>query len=262
MESCPASLLRCAGSMRSSGYNRGEATLKRPRMSAFKKLVPLHSVPAGDLPDCGLPLPRVFLLSPANMAAIRGQLLLNGSSAFELAQRIRRQGAPIGEVFTFISSLYFRGKLAYAQGFSNPPVGLPGTLIVTSSRGLLPPETIVTLDDLREMSAVPIEPGDARYREPLCRDAGELARLLPAGSKVVLLGSIASRKYVGPLLDVFGAVLLFPREFVGRGDMSRGGLMLRCAEAQRELEYVLVDSAVRRGPRPAKLPSSKGARNC
>jgi len=229
-------------------------------MMAPKKLVSHRSAPGLDLPDCRPRLPRVFLLSPANMGAIRGQLLLNGSSASELAQRIRGQGAPLGEVFTFISSLYFRGKLAYAEGFSNPPAGLPGTLILTSSRGLLPPETVVTLDDLREMSAVPIEPGDARYREPLRRDAHALACRLPTGSKVVLLGSIASRKYVDPLLDVFGAILLFPQEFVGRGDMSRGGLMLRCAEAQRELEYVLVDSAVRRGPRPAKLSPSKGAR--
>jgi hypothetical protein len=230
---------------------------------APRKLVSHPRAPGLDPPDGSPRLPRVFLLSPANMGAIRGQLLLNGSSAFELAQRIRGKGAPLGEVFTFISSLYFRGKLAYAEGFSNPPLGLPGTLILTSSRGLLPPETVVTLDDLREMSAVPIEPGDVRYLKPLRRDADALACRLPTGSKVVLLGSIASRKYVDPLLDIFGTILLFPQEFVGRGDMSRGGLMLRCAEAQRELEYVLVDSAVRRGPRPAKLsPLKRRARNC
>jgi hypothetical protein len=103
------------------------------------------------------------------------------------------------------------------------------------------------------MSAVPIELSDARYREPLWRDASALARLLPTDSEVVLLGSIASRKYVDPLLEVFGTNLVFPQEFVGRGDMSRGGLMLRCAEALRELEYVPVDSAIRRGPRPPNL---------
>ena len=98
---------------------------------------------------------------------------------------------------------------------------------MTTSRGLLPPETIITLDDLLEMSAVPIDPGDARYRKPLCRDARALARVLPAGSQIVLLGSIASGKYVDPLLEIFGANLLFPQQFVGRGDMSRGGLLLR-----------------------------------
>src|SRR5258708_17420654 len=107
---------------------------------------------------------RVFLLSPANTSALRGQLLLNKDSQFELVQRIRRQGAPLGEVFSFISSLYFRGKLAYAKAFSKSTPGVPATLVVTSTRGLLPAESIVTFDDLLEMSAVPIEPSDARYR--------------------------------------------------------------------------------------------------
>lgn len=183
-------------------------------------------------------------------------MLLNRNSEFELAQRIRH-GAPLGELFSFISSLYFRGKLAYAQAFSKSPTGSPATLVMTTSRGLLPPETVITLEDLLEMSAVPIDPGNARYREPLCRDARALARLLPAGSQIVLLGSIASSKYIDPLLEIFGSNLLFPQQFVGRGDMSRGGLMLRCAQAGLELDYVSVDSAVRRGPRPPKLTPNR-----
>jgi len=216
-----------------------------------------------DPSDYRPPLSRVFLLSPANTSAIRGQLLLNRTSEFELAQRIRRQGATLGELFSFISSLYFRGKLAYAEAFSRSAAGVPSTLVMTASRGLLPPETVITLDDLAEMSAVPIDPGDARYREPLCRDARALALRLPVGSQIVLLGSIASGKYVDPLLESFGANLLFPQQFVGRGDMSRGGLMLRCVEAGLELDYVSVDSAVRRaGSRPPKLsPARRRVRN-
>jgi hypothetical protein len=213
--------------------------------------------PGSDPSDCRSPVSRVFLLSPANTSAIRGQLLLNRASEFELAQRIRGQGATLGELFSFISSLYFRGKLAYAEAFSRSPTGYPPTLVITTSRGLLPPETVITLDDLAEMSAVPIDPGDPRYRDPLCRDARALARLLPAGSRIVLLGSIASGKYVDPLLEIFGANLLFPQLFVGRGDMSRGGLMLRCAEAGLELDYVSVDSAVRRGSRSPKLSPAR-----
>src|SRR5690242_8767127 len=38
--------------------------------------------------------PRVFLLSPANTSALRGQLLLNTDSQFELANRIRRRHWP------------------------------------------------------------------------------------------------------------------------------------------------------------------------
>ena len=70
---------------------------------------------------------------------------------------------------------------------------------------------------------------------------------------MVLLGSIATGKYVDPLLAVLGERLLFPADFVGRGDMSRGGLLLRCARAGTELAYVGVRDAVRRGPRPPRL---------
>jgi hypothetical protein len=203
---------------------------------------------------------RVFLLSPANTSALRGQLLLNKDSQFELAQRIRRQGAPLGEIFSFISSLYFRGKLAYAKAFGNSPPGMPPMLALTTSRGLLSPETTITMDELIEMSGVPIDLGDSRYREPLVRDARALADQLPPGSKIVLLGSIATGKYVDPLLEVFGPNLLFPEKFVGRGDMSRGGLMLRCAESRLELDYVPVASAIRRGTRPPKLSPLKRER--
>ena len=201
--------------------------------------------------------PRVFLLSPANTSALRGQLLLKQDSQFELAQRFRRQGATLGEIFSFISSLYFRGKLAYAKAFGNSPPGMPPMLALTTSRGLLSPETAITLNDLIEMSGVPIDLNDRRYREPLFRDALALADQLPPGSKIVLLGSIATGKYVDPLLEVFGSNLLFPEKFVGRGDMSRGGLMLRCAESRLELDYVSVASAVRRGTRPPKLAPLK-----
>jgi hypothetical protein len=89
-----------------------------------------------------------------------------------------------------------------------------------------------------------------------------LAGVLPTSSQIVLLGSIASGKYVNPLLEIFGANLLFPQEFVGRGDMSRGGLMLRCAQTGLELNYVSVRSTVRRGSRPPKLfPNRRRARN-
>ena len=107
------------------------------------------------------------------------------------------------------------------------------------------------------MSQVPIDPSDSRYRDPLCRDARALVRALPANSQVVLLGSIASCKYVEPLREIFGASFLFPQDFVGRGDMSRGGLMLRCAQAGVELNYVPVDSTIRRGCRPPKLSPLK-----
>src|ERR1700682_5150905 len=64
---------------------------------------------------------KVFLLSPANSSGIRAGMLFNANSQFELAQRLRNGSVPLGEVFSFISGLYFRSKLAYAEQFKNPP---------------------------------------------------------------------------------------------------------------------------------------------
>ena len=196
---------------------------------------------------------RVFLLSPAHCGGKRAGYLLNERATFELARKVRTpRGAPLGDVFTFLSGLYFRGKLAYARAFASSPIGVDGALVITTSRGLVSADTLVTIDDLREMGCVDIEAGDVRYRAPLERDARRLAARGDV-EQVVLLGSVATGKYVDVLVEALGARLHFPADFVGRGDMSRGGLMLRCVAEGKELNYVPVEGAVRRGPRPARL---------
>jgi len=197
---------------------------------------------------------RIFLLSPAHAGGIRGRLVFNEEASFELAVKLRSESAPLGDVFSFISGLYFRGKLAYAQTFAAPPPGLAGAYVITAAAGLLPPETPVTLARLRELAAVPIDAAEARYRVPLERDARRLHESAGAHCEVVLLGSIAEAKYTQPLEAIFGERLLFPAEFVGRGDMSRGGLMRRCVRAGTELSYIPTQGAMRRGQRPPKLP--------
>jgi hypothetical protein len=196
---------------------------------------------------------RIFLLSPANASGIRARQILREEAEFELATRLRETGAPLGEIFQFISGLYFRGKLAYARAFARPPENAPGILVISASRGLLSPDEVLTLADLREIAAVPIHEEDRRYRDPLERDARKLAQQIGDACEVVLLGSIATPKYVEPLLGIFGDALLFPAEFVGRGDMSRGGLMLRSAQAGVPLIYTPVSGSIRRGRRPPKL---------
>jgi hypothetical protein len=196
---------------------------------------------------------RIFLLSPANAGGIRAKMIMSENAKFILAKRLRNDGLPIGELFSFISGLYFRGKLAYAQTFASPPPGLPGVLVITAGRGLLPPETLVTHEELLEIAGIPVEASDRRYREPLDRDAANLFRTAGKQCEVVLLGSIATSKYVDPLLNIFEQRLLFPSTFVGRGDMSRGGLMLRSVREAVELAYQPVCSAIRHGVRPPKL---------
>jgi hypothetical protein len=196
---------------------------------------------------------KIFLLSPASVAGRRTQLLL-GTGAFPLAHQLRSGAAvPLSEIFSFLSGLYFRGKHVYARAFAAPPEGAPGTLVITTNRGLLSTEEPLTAADLRAFGTVPIDLRDARYREPLVRDTAALAESLPADGIVVLLGSIASGKYVDVLLEILGDRLRFPAEFVGRGDMSRGGLLLRCVDAGTELSYVTVNGTPRRGARPPRL---------
>ena len=157
-------------------------------------------------------------------------MILSDRAEFELARKLRgKRGAPIAEVFTFLSGLYFRGKIAYATAFARPATGTPGVFVITPTRGLVDAGTRIHLDDLREFATVDIQGDDPRFRAPIERDARALAKKLPTRSEIVLLGSIATGKYVNVLLASFGDRLRFPVDFVGRGDMSRGGLMLRCA---------------------------------
>jgi hypothetical protein len=200
---------------------------------------------------------RIFLLSPANASGPRAKLILGESAHSPLAERLRNGGVPLGEVFSFISGLYFRGKLAYARANADPPPGVPGVLVITTCRGLVWSDKVVTLEELRELSSVPVAATESRYRIPLERDARLLCAAMGEDCEAVLLGSVATPKYVEPLLCQFGARLLFPAEFVGRGEMSRGSLLLRCVREGIQLHYAPVAEAELRGRRmekPAPLP--------
>jgi len=196
---------------------------------------------------------RIFLLSPANAAGKRAQLLMREDATFGLARRLQSCGLPLGEAFSFISGLYFRGKLAYASAFASAPDGVPGTLVITACGGLLPADTPINREQLCLISSAQVDASEPRYRIPLERDARLVASHLNDDCEVVLLGSVATPKYVEPLLAIFGERLVFPAEFAGRGDMSRGGLMLRCVRSGVELTYVSIATGERHGPRPAKL---------
>ena len=204
---------------------------------------------------------RVFLLSPAHSGGRRAQMILSDRANFDLANRLRLEGAPIGDVFSFLSSLYFRGKVTYSRRFGNAPPGVAAAFVITPDRGLVPADTIVTIADLQQMAKVPVDARESRYRTPLERDAHSIGTAAGESCSFVLLGSIATAKYVEPLMDVFGTRLVFPEDFVGRGDMSRGGLLLRSAQEGVELKYIPVANAVRHGQRPPKLPKLDRRRN-
>ncbi len=197
---------------------------------------------------------RIFLLSPASCGGKRASLLFNDRAEFDIARRVRKQpGAPLGDVFSFLSGLYFRGKLTYAREFQNPPPRrAPGIQIITPTDGLYSPGSLVTLKDLERFAGVPIDADESRYRYPLERDAGKIAERIGPRCEVVLLGSIATGKYVDVLLPIFGQRLVFPKEFIGHGDMARGGLLLQRAASGVELTYILVSDPARLGTRATK----------
>jgi hypothetical protein len=210
---------------------------------------------------------RVFLLSPANCGGTRARQVLSPRAVFALAQRLRSSnGAPLGELYAFISGLYFRGKLTYARRFAAPPepdnmtIG-SGVHIITPNAGLRMPDALVTAADLHAFAAADVHPKNPLFTVPLERSARVLHRELGPDCDVVLLGSIASPKYIDVLVSVFGDRLRFPLDFVGRGDMSRGGLLLRKADEGAELQYIPVLGATRHGVRPPKLEKLRSEKN-
>lgn len=199
--------------------------------------------------DAAMTAGRIFLLSPAHCGGKRAAILMSERAVFPLAQQLRSVGITLGEAFSFLSGLYFRGKLTYASRFARTPDGEPGVRVITTQRGLLAPECTVGLQDLRAFGTVDIRSDQPAYRGPLQRD---VSRLRP-DFEVILLGSIATGKYVDVLLEVVGERLLFPTEFVGRGDMSRGALLLQAARKGQELAYEPVAGAMRRGRRAPRV---------
>ena len=202
---------------------------------------------------------RIFLLSPANCGGRRAQMVMSPKATFALAARLRSaEGAPLGDLFSFMSGLYFRGKLAYARRFARPlepdhAVVGSGIHVITANAGLRSPDTLVTLAAVAAFGKGDIDADNVKYRRPLESSARALLAEIGSDCDVVLLGSIASPKYVEVLTAIFGTRLQFPTAFVGRGDMSRGGLLLRHASAGVELDYVPVLGASLHGARPPKL---------
>src|SRR5207237_3083659 len=128
--------------------------------------------------------PRVFLLSPANCNGRRGAQVLSPQSRSEAAQRLRStDGIPLGDLFSFVSGLYFRGKLTYARQFAAPPdIDNPiiggGVHIITTNAGLRSPETPVTASAIRQFAAEDIDADNRAYRRPLEQSAKALRREL------------------------------------------------------------------------------------
>lgn len=204
--------------------------------------------------------PTIFLLSPADLKGVRAKQLTSSRAKFAAAQAYRSpDGVAIADAFSFMSALYFRGKIAYARHFASPQPEIAdgGIFVITPGFGLVAPEWRIDVTRMKRLRRVDVDPRSRAYRRPLERDAIAIAQRAP-DARVILLGSIATDKYVDVLWPIFGERLLFPRQFVGVGDMSRGALMLRAVREERELEYapLTIERHVKRPKKPQEAVSS------
>lgn len=188
-----------------------------------------------------MPSAKIFLLSPADTKGVRARQMCSPRANFPAARLYQSEnGVPIGQAFSFMSGLYFRGKIAYAERFTaTSGIGVDSSIyVIAPGFGLVPPDWMIDRRRMSRLRRIPVDPASRAYRKPLVEDALKLAARLHAGMNVVLLGSIATGKYLDLLGPIFGDRLLLPRSFVGRGDMSRGALMLGAARSGEELEYM------------------------
>ncbi|HVW27966.1 MAG TPA: hypothetical protein VHC69_21530 [Polyangiaceae bacterium] len=180
----------------------------------------------------------VFLLSPARLDGQRGALLTKATSNFDIARALRSpEGACLADVFSFVSGLYFRGKVAYAREFGQARARAPASYVLTAGGGLCALDERVTLARLERWASVVVSEKNPHFTAPLIRTASEALAAHDAATRFVLLGSVATNKYVAPLLEVFGDRILYPKEFAGLGDKSRGALLLAAVRERRELAY-------------------------
>jgi hypothetical protein len=113
------------------------------------------------------------------------------------------------------------------------------------------PDRPFTLALLREFAVGDVSLDNPDYRSALERDVIALSTRIGKKAQVVLLGSVASGKYVDCVVaDSSAIACAYPISFVGRGDMSRGGLLLRSAASGEELEY---------GPAHGRRPAARAA---
>lgn len=197
--------------------------------------------------------PKLFLVSPANLSGLRAKQLASPRAMFDAAVRFRSpDGVPIADAFAFMSALYFRGKIAYARHFADPPEGV---FIITSGYGLVPPDWRLTEERMKRMQKIDVDVSARNYTKPLRDSATQLASMLAPDAQVILLGSVATGKYVDVLRPILGPWLRFPKLFAGLGDMARGGLMLRAVRANKELEYTTLDAPRHRTGGSGKMPA-------
>ena len=120
-----------------------------------------------------------------------------------LARRLRAGSASLGEVFSFLSGLYFRGKLEYALTFAQSDGGEAGEVhIITRIDGLVSPDTLISAADLDRYADY--QGSAPAPTSPLEATARALRDRVGHDADIVLLGSVGTGKYTDLLTPIFG----------------------------------------------------------
>jgi hypothetical protein len=202
--------------------------------------------------------PKVFVISPATAHGPRALSLRRPDSNSTLARQLREDGVPLGDVFSSLSGLYFRGKLEYARAFAHAPAAeTGGVYIITMTDGLVSPDARISVQDLERYALC--GEGAAAAVSALEGTARALLQRIGSEGDVVLLGSVGTGKYTDLLTPIFGERLLFPRDVLHIGQLARGALFLTRAREHRELEYIRVADIIRAGGRASIRPESTPA---
>ncbi len=162
---------------------------------------------------------------------------------------------PLGDVFSFLSGLYFRGKLEYARAFARAPDVHDGIHVITMTDGLVSPDARIFAGDLERYARC--ADGTAAAVAVLEQTAVRLSDRLGSETEVVLLGSVSTGKYTDLLAPIFRDRLLFPRDVLHIGQLARGALLLRHARERHELDYIPVSEIVRTGRRVSIKDTSR-----
>jgi hypothetical protein len=177
-----------------------------------------------------------FLLSPAHLGGARAARLTSLDARFAVAQSYRDGTLSIGEAFSWISALYFRAKLRYARHFGARHGGGPAQVIAPGF-GLVAEDWLLSGERFTRLCQVPVDTQDRRFRQPLEAACAGLARSLDRDDRIVFLGGLAGDRYLAVLAPALGPRLFVPIDFVGRGQMQRGSLLLQAIAENRELAY-------------------------
>jgi hypothetical protein len=196
---------------------------------------------------------KVFLISPATAHGPRALSLRRPDASSVLARRLREEGVPLGDVFSFLSGLYFRGKLEYARAFAREPDEQTGGVrIITMTDGLVSPDALISRRDLDRYAEC--TEGVTAALSSLKETALAFSERIGATADIILLGSVGTGKYTDLLAPIFGERLLFPRDVLHIGQLARGALFLKRARERHELEYVPVAEIARAGRRVSIKP--------